>query len=350
MPDANVAKTLIRVFDLLRLLPRHGAGKTAGAMHEELLLRGYEIEKRTVERDLRMLQSAFPEYLGCDDRTKPFGWHWQPGRELCVTDIQPAEAIVLEIVAGTLLTSLPATVQEPLAPRFTQARLALREHSGKMADPAGHSRLVVHLAPPFPAQRPTQLPEIAPEILHGIATALLAHEQVEVALENPENAGSLRVKLTPVALLQRGAVTRLVAFRAGSQTPEHFAIHHLRELVCLHQQGEPLPPSFVLEEFIATLAGDDSGENASLHDIRLHARISDSLRQELLDTPLSTDQQVVHRDGAWHLQASVPSGPGLLTWILQRGAEIRIDQPAELRALAIAELDRARAAYTPAPV
>lgn len=342
MPDANVAKTLIRVFDLLRLLPKHGAGRTAGDIHDELLRHGYEIEKRTVERDLRMLQSAFPDYIRCDDRTKPFGWRWQRGRELCITNIQPPEALALRIIEETVSSALPAGLLELLSPRFTQARLILQPPEQHLSAPAAN--LLYQTSPGAHVPQP----HISQEALLCTLEALLAHEQIDAVCRHREGPDTYRITLNPVALVMHGASTKLLAFAAGAQTPQLVALHHLIQVECRHQPIEPLPPSFAIEKFIAGIAAEEA-EIASLPArISLVARIDDRLHEELLDAPLSDDQQMQQCNGSWQLQATLEPNSQFCSWILQQGSAIRIDQPPELRTLIAAELAKAAAAYAKA--
>ncbi len=339
MPDANVAKTLIRVFDLLRLLPKHGAGRTAGDIHDELLRHGYEIEKRTVERDLRMLQSAFPDYISCDDRSKPFGWRWQRGRELCITNILPPEALALRIIEEIASGVLPAGLLELLGPRFAQARLTLQPAAQDLS--AATANLVYRTLP----DSPVRLPHISQEILLGTLEALLAHEQIDAVCRNRESSDTYRMTLNPVALVMHGTSVKLLVFAAGAHTPELIALHRLIQVECRHQPTEPLPPSFVVEKFIAEIAAKGADIAPLPSRINLVASIDDRLHKDLLDIPLSDDQQMQQCNGAWRLQATLESNSQFRSWVLQQGSAIRIDQPPELRMFIAAELTKAAAAY-----
>jgi predicted DNA-binding transcriptional regulator YafY len=342
MPDANVAKTLIRVFDLLRLLPKHGAGITAGDIHDELLRHGYEIEKRTVERDLRMLQSAFPDYIRCDDRTKPFGWRWQRGRELCITNIQPPEALALRIIEETVSSVLPAGLLELLSPRFTQARLTLQPPEQDLSAPAAN--LVYRTSP----AGNVRLPHVSQEILLGTLEALLAHEQIDAVCRQREGSDTCRMTLNPAAVVMHGTGAKLLAFAAGSHTPELIALHRLIQVECTHQPTEPLPPSFVIEKFIAETAAEGAEISPLPARISLVASIDDRLHEDLLDAPLSDDQQMQQYNGNWRLQATLEPNSQFRSWVLQQGSAIRIEQPPELRMLIAAELTKAAAAYAKA--
>ena len=79
--------TLLRQWALLQLIPRHSYRSTA-ELHERLTEQGFEVNKRTVERDLAELELLFP--LDSRKDSKPYGWRWssvhdgvddQPGDE-----------------------------------------------------------------------------------------------------------------------------------------------------------------------------------------------------------------------------------------------------------------------------
>ena len=76
LPSMSSAKeTLHRQWLMLQWIPRHPQRTTARDLAERLAAEGYDVSKRTVERDLDSLSAAFP--LVADEREKPFGWSWQ---------------------------------------------------------------------------------------------------------------------------------------------------------------------------------------------------------------------------------------------------------------------------------
>ena len=67
----SIDKTLYRQWTMLRLIPRHPRKISATDLTERLNELGYAINKRTVERDLKMFEELFG--LVVDDRSRPYG-------------------------------------------------------------------------------------------------------------------------------------------------------------------------------------------------------------------------------------------------------------------------------------
>ena len=70
-----MSDAILRQREMLRLIPRYLAKKTASEIHTRLVGAGYGVAKRTVERDLSDLTRRFP--LFPDERSRPFGWSWR---------------------------------------------------------------------------------------------------------------------------------------------------------------------------------------------------------------------------------------------------------------------------------
>ncbi|MCE1118944.1 MULTISPECIES: WYL domain-containing protein [Pseudomonas] len=74
MPFATTRATLSRQWALLRQLPSRSPGTTSADLVWRLRDVGFNVSKRTVERDLNELSLIFP--LERNDKSIPFGWHW----------------------------------------------------------------------------------------------------------------------------------------------------------------------------------------------------------------------------------------------------------------------------------
>jgi predicted DNA-binding transcriptional regulator YafY len=74
LPFATTRATLSRQWALLRQLPSRSPGITSAELVWRLRDVGFNVSKRTVERDLNELSLIFP--LERNDKSIPFGWHW----------------------------------------------------------------------------------------------------------------------------------------------------------------------------------------------------------------------------------------------------------------------------------
>jgi len=74
LPFATTRATLSRQWALLRQLPSRSPGITSAELVGSLRDVGFDVSKRTVERDLNDLSLIFP--IERNDKSIPFGWHW----------------------------------------------------------------------------------------------------------------------------------------------------------------------------------------------------------------------------------------------------------------------------------
>ena len=66
-----MADTLLRQWTMLRLIPRAPRKIETAALERLLFEEGFEVNRRSIQRDLNTLSTRFP--LLCDMREKPYG-------------------------------------------------------------------------------------------------------------------------------------------------------------------------------------------------------------------------------------------------------------------------------------
>ncbi|MBI5626595.1 MAG: WYL domain-containing protein, partial [Nitrosomonadales bacterium] len=120
MPRNDKQSVLLRQWELLKMLPSKGTGKSASELTKLLNDAGYSISKRQVERDLNELMEAFT--LDRDDRSIPQGWRWMNGASANLPAMTLSEALSLHLVEDTLKSIMPVSMLEGLDSRFKQAR------------------------------------------------------------------------------------------------------------------------------------------------------------------------------------------------------------------------------------
>ena len=123
MPKASHHNAIARQWEILNRLPSRSPGMTAGEITQSLNADGFEVSKRTVERDLVELSRLFP--LTYNDKGMPYGWHWVPDAELNIPGMKLADAMSLYIVEDLLRPLLPTTILSALEGRFRLARTHL---------------------------------------------------------------------------------------------------------------------------------------------------------------------------------------------------------------------------------
>ena len=318
MPSNKTRNTLARQWELLKLLPTRGSGKSAKEIADALADAGFVVSKRQVERDLIDLQEVFG--LECNDASIPYGWRWGSS-PVDLPGVNLAEALSLQIVEETLKPLLPASVLRTVQPRFDQAKNKLRALSEKTRA-LDWAEKVCSVAPTLP-MIPAHVDE---SLLETVQTALLADEQI-TARYTPLTGELKSYRLHPLGLAVRGAVTYLVATVAEYPDIKLFAMHRFESVERLHESSKR-PANFKLDQYVL-----DGGLHFGRGEqIKLVAYISSVLEKRLMETPIADDQEIAPSGNRFKLTATIAKTWQLEWWILSKGAEIEIVKPLTFRA------------------
>ena len=332
MPRNSDLNAVSRQWEMLRLLPRKPPGMTSGELQQKLNDLGYGVVKRTVERDLQALSRPFP--ILCNDKGKPFGWHWNPEESANFPAITLAEALSLRLVEDLLKPLLPQAILASLQTHFNQAQSKLT--SLQQDNTIAHWQNKVRHVPPT---LPLLPPSIDSEVLDQVQQALLNDKQINVDYETAHAGKSSRQTLHPLALVQRGPITYLVATAFSYQDSRIYALHRMRNAV-VSDQPVNRPADFNLDAYIAGGAFQ-FGEGT----LQLKAWVSADLADYLRESHLSEDQTLEADDGGYQLTATVSDSWQLRWWIRSQGAGIVVLEPVGLREEVLAGLREALDGY-----
>jgi len=334
MPDNSKRNALARQWELLKHLPSRGTGRSAADLTKALSADGFKVSKRTVERDLVELVRLFP--IECNDRDVPYGWRWMPDARVDLPGLGVTEALTLRLLSQYLRPLLPKSILHSLEPRFRQAeaKLAALAPSNRTTRWADKVRSV----PPALALIP---PRIDPSVMDAVEDALLAEQQLEVQYQAPDAAEPRALRLHPLALIQRGPVTYLVATAYRYTDVRLFAIHRIKSVAGIEKQARR-PKGFSLDGYIASGAMEFGSGGA----VKLVALVASGLARILEETPLATDMTLHPEADSVRLTATVLDGWQLEWWILSQGDAIQIIAPAALRKRIATTLRRASNQYS----
>jgi predicted DNA-binding transcriptional regulator YafY len=319
MPRNCDLNGVCRQWEILKLLPTKPPGITSRYIQEQLHGMGYNVVKRTVERDLQDLTHPFP--ILCNEKSRPFGWYWNPGASSHFPAITLAEALSLRLVENLLKPLLPKAILASLQAHFNQARAKL-EALQKDQSVADWQRKVRHVPPALPLLPPC----IDAEVLDVVQQALLHDRQIEVEYETAQADKSSRQTLHPLAMVQRGPITYLVATAFNYRDIRLYALHRMHSAVAGNQPANR-PDDFDLDDYIAGGAFQFGGRD----NIVLKAELWEGLAYLLQETPLSADQQIQQDDDTFTLTATVADSWQLRWWILSQGDGIEVIEPIMLR-------------------
>jgi len=334
MPTRKTQSTLARQWELLKLLPSRGTGKTAKQLAEALNDAGFKISKRQVERDLADLYDAFK--LDCNNSSLPYGWRLPTNAAIDLPGITLAEALSLQLVEDTLKTLMPVAMMKGLEPRFHQAKRKLNTLEPELETAQWLNKVAVTQ----PAM-PLIPPSINPNILEVVQDALLENRQLTVSYKKLTANQASEQTLHPLGLVQRGATTYLVATAFDYSDAHLYAMHRIIDATKTNQTAT-IPANFKLTDFI------DQGalQFGNKHSIQLKAQLVQDLAQVLMESPLSENQTLEFDGTRYQLSATVYDTWQLRWWILSHGAEIEILAPTVLRHEIAQTLQQAANQYT----
>ncbi len=313
--------TQLRQWVMLRRIPQHPRQITARELTESLGSEGFEVSKRTVERDLLSLSEIFP--LISNERSRPYGWSWSKDAEaFALPTMSPLQALTLELAHDHLANLLPANLLATLAPYFKYADGVLS--SGDGVKNLANWRKKVATVPPNQPLIPPNCPE---EIIEAVHSALLAERQLELSYTSRDQWDTKTYPVHPLGIVQRGSITYLVATIYGYSDIRLLAMHRIQSAQVLDQTAR-ITEDFDLAEYIrqGAFGFEESGE------IKLVVRFTSSSVEHLRETPLSHDQEIKPDQAGWmRLQASVPDTAQLRWWLLGFADQVEVLEPTSLR-------------------
>jgi len=333
MPKAKHHEAMARQWEILKMIPGREPGITAKSIVNRLDLNGVTVSKRTVERDLNQLSLLFG--LVTDSDEKPYHWYWMDGQGVDLPSMTLADALSLKIVEDNLKPLLPQAILESLQQRFNAAndKLVAMESTNKNASWLNKVRNVSPSLSLIP-------PEINSNVLGTVQEALLNDKQIDLHYQSFNQENIKPQIINPLALIQRGNISYLVATAFEYTDYRLYAVHRMQSAVILERVVKK-SKDFDIDDFI------NKGEMnfGSCKPLRLKASISNDLKKILDETPLSSDQVMTGGSDDFMVAATVEDTWQLFWWLLSQGSDIEVIKPLRLRNKIKKELSHALERY-----
>lgn len=317
---------------MLQAIPRSPLKATTAHIEDRLRDEGFDVSRRTVERDLHALSGRFP--LSLDDRSRPYGWSWAKGASFeLMPRLTPSQAVALLLAHTHLRDLLPLTMQRELTPIFDAAAQALASSGWK----DWHMRTAV-----VPMGIPYIPPKVHAQILTTVQSALARRRCLSARYRSKGARQERTYQIHPLGLLSRGPVLYLVCMLFDYQDIVQLALHRMSSA---RESGDDArePPGFDFQLYVRTQARryDSAGK------IKLVARFDNRAAEHLHEMPISTDQVIRQIDGRHvEVSATVEDDELLMAWLLGFGRWARVESPERLRRAMSAELIASADAYT----
>ena len=319
--------TLYRHWQMLQFLPRAPKKVPASRVEELLRERGFDVSRRSVERDLQKLSAFFP--IICDDRHKPYGWSFS--REATVMDLPGMDvhtALAFQMASEHLERLLPSPTYGHLRPHFDHARDVLRGLKGaKMRRWPEKIRVLPSTMPIVPTA-------FDAKILEDIQEAVLHEKQVLVTYCRRGEEHATDYIVNPHGIVYRDAVAYLVCTFWEYENPVQLKLHRMVETEVMDTPSKR-SKTFTLESY---LQDGGMGFLVGKKPLKLRLAMDEDTAVSLIESPLSDDQKVSRpKDGRVTLRATVPDSHQTRAYLRSYGAAVEVLGPKSLREEFIAE-------------
>lgn len=318
--DKRLFDRLLRMLDLIPIYPRK---LTVSEIHKKLCTDGFEVSKRTVERDLIQLSESFGIFN--DEDLMPRGWCWQKDSpRLNLPALTPEEALTFKLAESHLSGLMPTSIANNLKPYILEAEKVLQRPQLYK----GYSNWLSNVQVVHPWQ-PLIPPEINEATLSSVHLAIFDQKQLDLIYQSRKDPHGNSRTVNPLGLVIRGHITYLVCTIEPFTDVRLLAAHRIHSATVLDVASKR-PNDFKLDDYVQSGAFGFSSQSDT--KIKLHLKMSRGAAMHLIESPLSTDQKTCDVDEQHiELKASVANTMQLKWWILGLGSNVEVISPPSLR-------------------
>ncbi|MEC7929722.1 MAG: WYL domain-containing protein [Pseudomonadota bacterium] len=315
-----MSDTTLRQLKLLELLPRQPFKKSTQTLKENLSEIGFEVSKRTIQRDLKNLSSILP--LISDERDKPYGWSWHKDAAGLNPSMDPIEALTFSLAQEYLEPLMPSKSFKRMNIFFERANNVLKEMDKSSIK---RWRDNVRVVPQWQSLIP---PDINEEVEAQIYDALLKGNQLDVHYLKRGNRKPEKRIVNPLGIVLQGVIHRLICTMDDSDNPRHLPIHRFKKAWPNGHKIKKLT-KFDIDKFVED---QNIGYLISSKPINLEALFQPMAGFHLTETPISSDQKLTKtKEGNYLLKVELPDTSQLRWWLLGFGDQVEILKPYKLR-------------------
>ncbi|WP_448549589.1 helix-turn-helix transcriptional regulator [Thalassotalea fusca] len=316
--------TTVRHLEMLRKVPLYPAQPiTTTALHQHLLDEGFQVSKRTVERDLIKLADIGGLYP--ESSAEGYRWGCIHKNDNKFKEIQPTEALMLVLSENIIGKAMPVEYSNRTEERLTDAKSML--NSGNALSKWKEKLQVISDGYPL-IHNDNFISEKAREIIYD---AVLKETQINITYQAKDKSTPISYCLNPLGIIIRGQSHYLVATKKNNpESPLLFLFHRIDTAENNYTEID-YPQSFTLKDYFSKnpsgwiLNSDEKYETVKL---KVKGFALDALR----NNRLTEDQQLIETSSEW-VEVSFTCIPtyDLIAWILRYGADIICEEPTELR-------------------
>ncbi len=328
-----MSDTSLRLLTLLKLIPRRDPGLSVAELQQALDDRGFDIGRRSIERDLVRLSSLFPI---TNDEGRPLRWFWaRDAAGVSLPGHDPFSALTWQLIEDHLKKLLPRALRQEAEPRFREAREYLAADHGRRFR---RWRDRVRILPRSLTLKP---PELNRDVMDAVYDGLLLKRQVRIRYRRRGSERGRSFHVHPLALVLRDGVCYLVVTVDDFSDLRQIVAHRIASATLTDRPANE-PAGFDLDAYIHRGGFDYSDGEC----IELVLHMDAYVAQHLAETPLSDDQQLRELgDDRVEIRASVLDSMQLRWWLMAYGSNLEVIAPRGVRLAMREEFRRLAALY-----
>ncbi len=312
----------LRQISMLELIPRAPRKTYTKELKSKLSDRGYEVDERTIQRDLISLERVLP--LICDARDKPFGWSWaETALSLQAPAMDPLEALTFSFAEKYLESIMPKASFKRIGYFFDRAESVLKESSPKHIT-RWRDRVKV-----LPETIRFKNPILNKDVEQNLYSATFEGLQIKALYRKRGDKQSKLRHIHPLGLVKKGSINYLICMMDEDPiNPRYLPMHRFEKVEILEKKIVE-PKDFDFEEF--THANNLSFEfSKKLYTFK--ALFDYTAAAHLLETPLNGTQKIkLNADGRLLVSARMTDTLQFEQWLKSFGSDVEILAPIKLR-------------------
>lgn len=324
--------TLHRQWSMLKRIPRLPNRVTVGELSDYLTDEGYDIERRSIQRDLDKLSTLFPLASETEGRTNY--WFWtKDAATIEIPGMNPSAALVMRLSEDYLTPILPRSVLSHLSDYYQRAdQVLLGTAMGKWTKKVK----IIQRGPLL------QQPKIHNETLAVVYSALLNDLCFEATYNSRTSQQKNSYQINPLGLVIKNHIIYLVCTLWDYVDIRQLVVHRMTDAHLIDKKVNR-PKHFNLDTYIQDEQSFSYPLDSKPKQIEL--LFDTDAAYHLHETPLSSDQSIITQNGKSLLKATVMITDELRWWIFGFGEYVEVIKPKSLRQDIAESIERAARNY-----
>lgn len=312
----------LRQIAMLELIPRSPRKTFTREIKEKLADRGFEIDERSIQRDLVALERTLP--LVCDSRDKPYGWSWAKSSEgIQAPAMDPVEALTLSLAEQYLEPLMPKASYKRIGIFFDRANTVLKEQSPKLIN-RWRQRVRV-----LPEMLRFKRPQINNDVEQALYEAAFEGKQIKAHYRKRGESESNLRHIHPLGIVMKGSINYLICMMdEDKENPRYLPMHRFLKVNILNEKVQE-PEGFDLDKFTHT---NNLSFEYSKKLYTFKALFDFTAAAHLIETPLNGTQKIQKQaDDRILVTARMTDTLQFEQWLMGFGSDVEIIAPIELR-------------------